>query len=386
MTKPKLIRITTVPVSLEKLLEGQLVFMQQHFTVIAVSSQREKLNAFGKKYNINTHYIPFTRKITPFQDIISVWKLYLFLKKEKPQLVHTHTPKAGIVGMIAAYFARVPHRLHTVAGLPLLEATGLKRKLLNLVEKATYRFATKVYPNSKGLQQIILSQQFTTPNKLSIIANGSSNGIDTHYFSTSHFSQKQLREKKQELAITTNDFIFIFVGRLVADKGINELVAAFTNSSIHTQSTLLLVGDFEEQLDPLQPHTKKLINSHPKIIATGWQDDVRLFFALSDALVFPSYREGFPNVVLQAGAMELPAIVSNINGCNEIITHKQNGLVIPVKDIAKLQQAMETLLSNSTLYQQLKKHTRDNICQKYERQQVWDALLDEYTILLNKKP
>ncbi len=386
MTKPKLIRITTVPVSLEKLLEGQLVFMQQHFTVIAVSSQREKLNAFGKKYNINTHYIPFTRKITPFQDIISVWKLYLFLKKEKPQLVHTHTPKAGIVGMIAAYFARVPHRLHTVAGLPLLEATGLKRKLLNLVEKATYRFATKVYPNSKGLQQIILSQQFTTPNKLSIIANGSSNGIDTHYFSTSHFSQKQLREKKQELAITTNDFIFIFVGRLVADKGINELVAAFTNSSIHTQSTLLLVGDFEEQLDPLQPHTKKLINSHPKIIATGWQDDVRLFFALSDALVFPSYREGFPNVVLQAGAMELPAIVSNINGCNEIITHKQNGLVIPVKDIAKLQQAMETLLSNSTLYQQLKKHTLDNICQKYERQQVWDALLDEYTILLNKKP
>ena len=321
MNKPKLIRITTVPVSLEKLLEGQLTFMQTYFEVIAVSSQKEKLQEFGKKNNIQEYYVPLTRKITPLQDIISVWKLYRFLKKEKPQIVHTHTPKAGIVGMLAAYLAGVPNRLHTVAGLPLLEATGTKRKLLNWVEKFTYRFATKVYPNSKGLQEIILKNKFTKPDKLEIIAQGSSNGIDSSYFSPTLFSKLQLLEKRKKLAIPPEDFVFIFVGRLVTDKGINELVEAFNSlHKTHKNTSLLLVGDFEEELDPLLPKTIKIIKKHPKIISTGWQDDVRIFYALSNALVFPSYREGFPNVVLQAGAMELPAIVTDINGCTVVCT------------------------------------------------------------------
>ncbi len=386
MNKPKLIRITTVPVSLEKLLEGQLTFMQTYFKVIAVSSQKEKLHEFGKKNNIPVHYVPLTRKITPLQDVISVWKLYRFLKKEKPQIVHTHTPKAGIVGMLAAYFAGVPHRLHTVAGLPLLEATGFKRKLLNRVEKFTYRFATKVYPNSKGLQEIILKNKFTNPDKLKIIANGSSNGIDTSYFSPALFSKLQLPEKRKKLAIPPEDFVFVFVGRLVTDKGINELAEAFDSlHKTHKNTSLLLVGDFEEELDPLQPKTIKIIKTHPKIITTGWQDDVRIFYALSNALVFPSYREGFPNVVLQAGAMELPAIVTDINGCNEIITHQKNGLIIPVKSVSKLQKAMEHISTNSELYKQLQSQARTNITDNYERQFVWNELSKEYQTLLTKK-
>ncbi len=385
MSKPKLIRITTVPVSLEKLLEGQLSFMQNHFDIIAVSSQRELLTAFGKKNKINTYFIPFTRKITPLQDIKALWKLYRFLKKEKPDVVHTHTPKAGIVGMMAAYFAGVPHRLHTVAGLPLLETTGLKRKLLNTVEKYTYRFATKVYPNATGLKKIILKQKFTKPEKLKIIANGSSNGIDSSYFNPNTFTKEEIEKNKKNLSIKDSDFTFLYVGRLVKDKGINELVKAFV--SLYTKNpniTLLLVGDYEPKLDPLDKETLTSINRHPKIITTGWQNDVRIYFAVSDLFVFPSYREGFPNVVLQAGAMNLPAIVSNINGCNEIISDNINGLIIPVKTVPALQKAMDIILKDKSLYQKLKKHTRKIILQKYERQQVWDALLKEYKLLLKQ--
>ena len=182
--KKKLIRITTVPQSLGGLLTGQLQFMSKYFDVLGVSSvgKNNKLVKVAEQECIPTLAIEMTRKITPLKDLLAVWQLYKLFKKEKPFIVHSHTPKAGTVSMIAAKLARVPHRLHTIAGLPLTEATGFKRKLLNTVEKITYACASKIYPNSYGLQEIILENKFTTKNKLKVIANGSSNGIDTSYF------------------------------------------------------------------------------------------------------------------------------------------------------------------------------------------------------------
>ena len=384
MPKPKLIRITTVPVSLEKLLEGQLAFMQKYFQVIAVSSDKENLKQYEQKNNIRTQYIPLTRKITPIKDLIAVFKLYTFLKKEKPQIVHTHTPKAGVVGMLAAFLAKVPLRLHTVAGLPLVESHGLKKTILHQVEKITYKLATNVYPNSNGLQSIILKEKLTNTKKLKIIANGSSNGIDTAYFSKTHFTLTQLENKKNELGIASSDFVFVFVGRLVSDKGINELVTAFNTlqTTELPNSTLLLVGNCEETLDPLLPKTLALLKNNPKIKSVGWQEDVRIFYGISNVLVFPSYREGFPNVVLQAGAMELPAIVTNINGCNEIITHNDNGLIVAKKDVASLKNAMLTIAQQKDLYKKLQRNTRLKIVTKYQQQQVWDELLKEYQTLV----
>ena len=384
MPKQKLVRITTIPLSLEKLLEGQLAYMQNHYQVIAVSAERERLEAFGVSEGIQTKHVNLTRQITPRKDIIAVYKLYKFLKKEKPQLVHSHTPKAGIVGMMAAYFAGVPHRLHTVAGLPLMEATGFKRKILNFVEKLTYRFATKVYPNSQGLKDFIEAEEFVKPSKLKIIGQGSSNGIDTGYFSDTLFSTEEILQKKKELKISETDFVFIFVGRIVTDKGINELVEAFVSLQKEKPNcTLLLVGPFEDTLDPVLPTTKKLIESHPKIISVGYQQDVRVFFALSDVLVFPSYREGFPNVVMQAGAMALPAIVSNINGCNEIVTHNKNGLIVPTKDVTSLFKSMQALIANKERFLALKANARNAITSRYERQKIWELLQEEYESLLH---
>jgi glycosyltransferase involved in cell wall biosynthesis len=379
MQKPKLIRITTIPLSLEKLLEGQLQFMNQYYEVVAVSSEKARLEAFAQHEGVRFFYLPLTRKITPFRDLLAVWCLYRFLKKERPLIVHTHTPKAGIVGMLAAFLARVPHRFHTVAGLPLMEAKGLKRSVLNLVEKCTYRFATRVYPNSKGLFDFIVTEGFAQEKKLKVIGNGSSNGIDTRYFSRSHFSEEEIRTQREKLKIPSWDFTFVFVGRIVRDKGIDELVAAFIKLQERNQNcSLLLVGPFENDLDPISEESFKNITAHKKIITTGFQPDVRSYLALSDALVFPSYREGFPNVVLQAGAMELPGLVSDINGCNEIIEHGSNGLIYPVKDEAALFATMEDVLTNRDLQSRLKKRSREMITSRFERSEIWNALLKEY--------
>lgn len=380
----KLIRITTVPISLKILLKGQLSFMSEHFEVVGITSPGKEIQEVEKDENIKVIPILMSRKITPFQDLKSLWRTYKALKNEKPDIVHTHTPKAGLVGMAAAYLAGVPHRLHTVAGLPLMEVTGNKRKVLNIVEKMTYRLATRIYPNSKGLYDFITENRFTRPDKLKFLGNGSSNGINVSHFSKKDMDDSVLADLKEKHHISNNDFIFIFVGRLVGDKGVNELVSAFSNLQ-HDHVKLLLVGLMEIELDPLASKTVKEIHSNPKIISVGFQKDVRPFLAISNALVFPSYREGFPNVVMQAGAMELPCIVSDINGCNEIIQEGKNGVIIPVKNEEAILQAMTAFISGSEYIAKLKKNSRKMIVERYEQTVVWRALLEEYNRLLNKK-
>lgn len=379
MEKPKLMRITTVPLSLDKLLSGQLNFMNTFYDVIAVSSEKEYLEKVGKKEKVKTFHIEMSRKITPLQDFLAVIKLYRFLKKQKPLIVHTHTPKAGIVGMMAAKAARVPYRLHTVAGLPLLETKGAKRKLLDTIEKLTYSCATKVYPNSKGLLEIIIKNKYCKSSKLKVLVNGSSNGIDTGFFNPNNIETAESSKLKNQLGITEEDFVFVFVGRLVADKGINEMVAAF--EKVHNKKKhikLLLVGDYETDLDPLLSSTLEAINNNKAILSVGFQSDVRPYLAIAQALVFPSYREGFPNVVMQAGAMGLPAIVSNINGCNEIIVEAENGTIIPVKNKEAIVEKMELFIEDLPYFSKLKSNARRMIEERYEQELIWKAIIEEY--------
>jgi len=375
----KLIRITTIPLSLEKLLEGQLTFMDQYFDVTAISAEKERLKRYGEDNEVNTFCVDMTREITPLKDLKAVFNLYQYFKKKKPLIVHTHTPKAGIVGMLSAKLAGVPIRLHTVAGLPLLETTGSKRKVLNIVEKLTYALATKVYPNSKGLYDIIVNEKFASTSKLKVLGKGSSNGIDTEYFDPSKYSDEFKIKFRNKLEIPDSNLVFIFIGRLVSEKGINELINAFCKlNQNNPNSNLLLVGPFEQDLGPLKPETLAIIRSHKSIISVGYQKDVRPYLAISDVLTFPSYREGFPNVVMQAGAMNLPSIVTDINGCNEIISNGKNGLMIPVKDENALYSSMLNLLKNEDLRLSLASKTRSEITLNYERKEFWKVLLNEY--------
>ncbi len=377
--KKKIIRITTVPISLMGLLQGQSKFMGQFYDVVGISSDDSKLAKVGEKEAIRVIPVEMTRKITPLKDLAALIALWRIFKKEKPFIVHSHTPKAGTLGMMAAKLARVPHRLHTVAGLPLVEAKGFKRRLLNMVEWITYSCSTMIYPNSIGLKKIILDHSFTRPEKLKVIGHGSSNGIDTSYFDPQLNDVSELAQLRNRLKISCDDFVFVFVGRIVGDKGINELIVAFRKILEEYQNVqLLLVGNLEKELDPLMPETEEFIRTSDKIKWDGWVDDVRPYFGISDCLAFPSYREGFPNVVMQAGAMELYSIVTDINGCNEIIEEGINGTIVTPKDPTALYVAMKQVLIDRDKLARTKPICRQLIKDRFERQFIWNELLKEY--------
>lgn len=396
----KLIRTSTVPQSLNRLLKGQLKFLNNHFSVVALSGYDINLEEVKNREGVEIKNIVMSRKIDLLQDIISLIKLFIYFKKVKPTIVHSITPKAGLLTMLAGKMAGVPIRMHTFTGLIFPTQSGKMQQLLIKMDQLLCWAATNIYPEGNGVKQDLINYKITS-KPLKVLANGNVNGIDLNYFSKQNCTIDQQTSLKTELGITSNDFVFVFVGRLVGDKGINELVEAFKKLDIRNQESeslvssskslvsskvpkLLLVGPLESDLDPLKEETLKEITTNPNIISVGFQKDVRPYFAISHALVFPSYREGFPNVVMQAGAMELPSIVSDINGCNEIIIEGENGTIIPVKNSDAVLHAMQCLIEDNDYYSKLKGNARPMIQSRYEQSVVWNALLEEYNSLISK--
>jgi glycosyltransferase involved in cell wall biosynthesis len=384
---PKLVRITTVPLSLQTLISGQMNFMSRNgFNVYMISSDFKEKEALIEKEQSDYLPVEMTRKISPFADLVALYRLVKIFRKLKPAIVHSHTPKAGLLGMLAGKLTGVPVRLHTVAGLPLLERTGAKRALLVAVEKVVYHCATKVYPNSLKLRAMMIQANYCKAEKLKVIGRGTSNGICTATFKRTPEVLAKANELQARLQLSSQNFTFIFVGRLVRDKGVEELVEAFKNlQRKYPEARLILLGHEEADLDPLSAATLKEMHENPAILLTGFQADVRPYFAISQVLVLPSYREGFPNVPMQAGCFNLPCIVTDINGCNEIIFEGENGLLIPVKDSGALEIAMEQLLNDKKLYQQLSCKARALIIERFEQAQVWELILAEYREHLKQK-
>jgi len=252
-----------------------------------------------------------------------------------------------------------------------------------MVEKLTYACATKVYPNSYGLQEYILENDLTDKNKLKVIGHGSSNGIDTSHFDRTVEVLNQSKQIKEKYNLEKK-FVFCFVGRVVKDKGVNELLYAFNTLAQEFDTIrLLIVGGFEEKLDPLTKQSYEILDENQSIIYVGFQNDIRPYLAASNCFVLPTYREGFPNVVLQASSMELSSIVTNINGCNEIIKHNENGLIVEPKDKDALYSAMKQYLEDKKLLEKLSSNSRKDIITKYDRKQFFKFLLEEYNKVLN---
>lgn len=379
--KSILFRTATISMSLNVLLKGQLNFLNRYYDVTAISGSDDFLLELKQREGVEVFDIEMQRQIAPIEDLKSLWKLYKYFAKEKPLIVHSITPKAGLLTMMAAKMAGVPIRMHTFTGLIFPSRTGLIQKVLINMDKLLCYCATNIYPEGKGVRADLIQYKITK-KPLKILANGNVNGIDKDYFDPELYSSEDKIQLRNELGILENDFVFIFVGRLVRDKGINELIAAFLKLQSNSKKVkLLLVGPFENDLDPLNTETIKAIQECNTIITVGFQEDVRPYFAISNVLVFPSYREGFPNVVLQAGAMGLPSIVTNINGSNEIIIEGQNGTIIPVKNESAIYNAMIKLSSDKDYYSVLKTNARKMITSRYEQQMVWEALLAEYKSL-----
>ncbi|WP_395064878.1 glycosyltransferase family 4 protein [Flavobacterium sp.] len=374
----KLIRTATVSVSLDVLLKGQLAFLNEHYQVIAVSGKDKNLENVSIREGVRIENVPMYRTITPFKDFGSLIKLYLLFKKEKPLIVHSITPKAGLLSMIAAYFAGVPIRIHTFTGLLFPYKTGILHHVLLFMDRILCLFATTIFPEGKGVQNDLLRFK-VTKKPLTIIANGNVNGIDTNYFNATLILQSEKEKLQHNLKISTNDFVFVFVGRLVADKGINELIEAFDDlSKANNNCKLLLVGALENDLDPLNETTLNTIKDNKAILSVGFQTDIRPYLAISTAFVFPSYREGFPNVILQAGAMNLPCIVTDISGCNEIILPNENGIIIPIKNKIAIFDGMIAIMTNDLLRNKCKQNARNLIVSRYQQDKVWQALLTQY--------
>ena len=396
MGKIKLIRITTLPISMDILLRNQLRFMKEYFDVVGICSRDEKhFPEVIQREGVRMIDIKLTRNFSPLSDLIALWRMILVFVREKPQVVHSHTPKAGLIAMLAARLVSVPVRLHTLAGLPLSEANGFNKYILRAVEKITGYCAHKVYPNSYGLKQIVIDRKLYSSSKLKVIGNGSSNGIDLDYFSSSNFNSPSnyRQDFRTTLGISEDDTVFCFIGRIVNDKGIKELIGSFQrlfdanvqNTATDSRVILLLVGPMGIGKDSIGKDLERIIQTHSAIKYVGRHDDIRPYLFISDIFVFPSYREGFPNVVMQAGAMDLPCIVTDINGCNEIITEGENGLIVGPKDTDSLSQAMQLLLDNTTLRVSMASCARKIIAERYNQKDFLAALLKEYKDRLKEK-
>jgi len=382
--KPKVVRTSTVAMSLDVLLPGQLAFLNQYFEVLGVSGNDSHLQTVKEREGVEVRDIKMSRSISPLQDVISLVKLYRLFKKEKPQIVHSITPKAGLLSMAAAWMANVPIRAHTFTGLIFPSKKGVFRGLLIFVDRILCYFATAVYPEGQGVKNDLITYKITKKS-LKIMANGNLNGINLEYFSLNALNHKKLESLKADLKAETS-FVFLFIGRLVKDKGIVELVSSFERLyNERNDIKLILVGPLEQDLDPLPPKVLDNIMNHLGIVKLGFQEDVRPYIAISDVLVFPSYREGFPNVPLQCGAFKKAMILSDINGCNEIVANGVSGLLVPPKSTDEVYKAMKYMADNPEKRKTFGEAAYNHIRQNFEQQTVWSAIREEYNVQLKNE-
>ena len=374
--KKKIIRAVTVSMSVGFFKPMVRDLQQQGYEVLTVSSPGPELDEL-RQMDVKVIEVPMERRMSPFKDLKSLWQLIKVFRKERPYMVHSMTPKAGLLCMLAAWLTRVPRRVHTFTGLVWPTTTGLSRRVLMLTDWLTCACATHIIPEGEGVKHDL--QQHITRKPMKVLGYGNVRGVDMERFSRRPEVMAMANEIKKD-----GVFTFLFVGRIVGDKGMNELMQAFKQLQAECANVrLLLVGRFEENLDPLKPETMEEIKNNPSIEHVGpkYGDDLLAYYAASDCFVFPSYREGFPNTVMEAGAMDLPCIVTDINGSREIIIDGKNGVIIPSKDVDALYRAMKAMVTDSDKTAHYASQARQMIADRFEQSFVRQCLYEFYTIL-----
>lgn len=373
--KNKIIRAVTVPQSLGFCREVMIKMRAMGYEMVAVTSPGPELDELRDKDGFHCVEVPMQRHISIVNDLKSLMRMISVFRKEKPQVVHSMTPKAGMICMVAAWLTRVPVRIHTFTGLVWPTATGLKRKILMMTDWLTCACATHVIPEGQGVLND-LKNGGITKKPMKVLGYGNVRGVDMERFSPARFKATK----------NPDVFTFVFVGRIVGDKGINELVEAFVRlHDVHRNTRLVLVGKYEHDLDPVSDTTRQLIETNDGIEARGakYGDDLLQMYVDADCFVMPSYREGFPNTVLEAGAMGLPSIVTDINGSREIIVNEKNGLIVPSKNANALYDAMERMLTDDKAREIMKSNARQIIESRFEKNFVQKCQIEFYERILN---
>lgn len=375
--KPKFFLLTTIPASL-KFFKKQISEINKEYEVTLISSPSEMLDEMAQREGVKSIGIEIKREISLFHDMVSFTKLILLFIGKRPYIIHCNTPKASFLGLFAGFITMVPHRIYYIHGLRYEGIFGFKRKLLKGMEKLSCYFATRIIAVSYGVKETV--EKDLTKKPVDIIHNGSANGMIIGDFVREDYNAKEIREA---MNISQNDFVFGFVGRLVGDKGINELVAAFDKLNKTNKDTkLILVGRYEENLDPLKKGTLDIIKNNTNIIEAGYQRDVKKYLSIMDVFVSPSYREGFGLSLLEANLMGKPVLATKITGYSEIVKEGYNGFLIEPKDSETLFSKMREIYRNKEFLPEMMNSCIEAVVSRYGHEDVLENATGYYKSLL----
>ncbi|MBM1142731.1 glycosyltransferase family 4 protein [Alcanivorax sp. ZXX171] len=367
MSRKKILLVTTVCETFETILKGQPKYLGRSYSVY-VACSGDGVYSFAREENISGAFdVYMERGISPFKDILSLFRLIKVIRKVRPDIVHSYTPKAGLLVALASYLF-VPRRVHTFTGLIFPTSRGVKRLVLMLSDALVCFLNTDIVAEGEGVAKDLRCVMMGSKMP-AIIGNGNIAGVDVDWF-----CRRKVLKEVGELS----EFVFCYVGRITPEKGIRELLEAFL--SLPGTPKLKIVGAVDETA-PIPSALLKEIMDNPRIEYFGFLNDIRSVLASSSVLVLPSYREGFPNVVLQAGAMSLPVIATNVNGSNEIIREGYNGwLVEPAKTEGLRGAMLEALSSDRDALYKMGQNARKNVVNKYERGAYLGALVNFYGV------
>lgn len=369
-----LMLVTTVNETLSTILTGQPRWLADHFPLTLVTSPSPQNTQLSEQEGVAVHEVAMSRGIHPLKDVISIVRMVRLLRRLRPYAIHSYTPKAGLVAMLAGWICQVPVRIHTFTGLIFPTSNGFRQRLLIWVDQLICACATVVVPEGLGVASDL--QRFGVTDKpLQVIGAGNIAGVDCEAFDPENREVVRAAESLSGSLGLQSEMVFCFVGRLNRDKGLRELVAAF---GLLENARLLVIGAVDETA-PVDAATWQVLNSHPAIHLLGFMQDIRSVLKVADVLVLPSYREGFPNVLLQAGAMALPVIATDVNGCNEIVEQGVNGWLVPARDTQALHAAMRAAQQlPATQRKQMGEQAREKVKLNFERKAHWQRMRDFY--------
>lgn len=384
---PKLLRLSTDPLTFKLQLSGQSKFLKaQGWEVLLVSADGRMIPQLEAAEGVTHAVIPFVKEVSFIDDFICFWELVQLFKREKPDVVHSHGAKAGFLGMLAASFVGILHRVHTVSEMPKQVDIVGKELSLTFREKWAFSKASELWVNSQGLLNLFTSSGLVPAAKLKLLAKGSSNGVDLSRFNRNALQENHLVAATMRMMPGENDYVILAVGNLGKKKGVEELVTAFLSSKIVSRSKLVFLGSFDQEGDPVSQETLQNLREHPRIVQIDWTNHVAHHLALADLLVHASHQEGFSNVLLEAAALQVPIICSDCVGNTSLITQKKTGLIFPVGEASVLKEALEFAFVKREQMADYADRLHAEVEQQFDQKIVHQTLLSNYQRLLKEQP
>ncbi len=378
----------TVPITLKLFMRGQINYVKSHrFSVMAASSPGSELDDVAKRDGIDVFPVPFQREPSPVKDLVSLVLLVRLFMRLKPHIVHSSTSKAGPLAMIAAWLARVPIRIYTLRGVMIDRRNGLMRTILMFLEWLACRCAGQVISVSPSVSEVMITERLCLPGKIKVLANGSSNGVDAELrFNPALMDRTHASEIRDKFHFSDGARVVGFIGRLVSGKGIADLANAWLSIREHCEEAVLLIVGSEEKQAPVDSETMELFRNDPRVRMPGFvkNEDLPLYYDMIDVVVFPTESEGFPNVPLEAAAMEIPVVATKVTGCVDAVVDGLTGTLVEPGNINEMTEAVITYLRDPELCARHGQSARERVLRDFQPQFVWHALFEEYVRLLKQ--